>query len=506
MRGSWISILVIAALAGFAGLTMTAPFGNGSLIANLCHYNELFAHAWDEVGFGDSLGVPMMDALGERVAEREPYAHMAPAGWWPMYAGRQFIDDRTIAYKIFPTLFGILGALLIWRLVLQHVSRGWAAAFVALWIGIPVVQLYLALPGLESSSLFFSAAFVTLWERWREYPTRTRLVIAYAAFLVGTQVAWPFYFIAPGLWLAELCRPAAERRWRPLLSLFLVGVLGFLLVVTHLALGVGDLRLVIDDLTRTVGNVGGRPFAAPDNSISETPFIETLLPMSRTWLGSWTVSAVAATVLVLALVPRWRRDPVTRLAVTFLGPGVLAVAVFNGRSATHGYYYFLMGTATALLLLQGARVIAAALRRPLGPRIATALAVAAVATVTAQGLVEIWPIKQASEREGLLETAKKTDDQVAKDCWILCHAVAYHDVGIYSRRRWIPHWPGRDRVEEFLADPEPRRHGFRKLLIILDRQTRDAYPDYVAWLESQVGRPGVHRMERKDPDVLMFML
>jgi len=501
--GIWILIGVVAGLVVFGTFTATAPFGQGSIMASLCHYNEVYAEAWKDFGFIRSLGVPMMDAVGETVPDRLPYAHMPPAGWWVPYAGRSLIDDRTLAYKIFPTILSCLGMLVIFGLVARQSTPGWGALFAALWMSCPAVLVYAALPGVEATTLFFSAVMLFLWERWHTRPDRSRIVVAFVWFLIGCQVAWPFYFIAPGIWAAELLRSRQDRRLGSALLLLPTGILGFIIVVLHLILGVGDAQMVFDDLWNTIGNTGAQ---ALHDTGAGGDFMASIVPMSTTHFGTVGAIAFAACVLLAIALPRWRRDPLTRIGAALLGPGILSVVVFNGRSTTHGYYYFLAAAPCAIFLLQGARMVSAELSRTVTPRSAVCIGVILVLGIAILGAVEVWPLKEASERTGLEESARVVDAFVPPDTWICCHDLSLHDVAIYSRRRWTPHWPWQSHVGRLLEHRDRGLASMRQLLVVLDPETVKAFPEYVKWLEEEERKRGGRRVHiPNDPRVYVFL-
>jgi hypothetical protein len=490
------SLLVLAALAGFAALTITAPFGKAGLMADLCVYDEIYAQSWDDFGFWRSWGVPMVSSVGDTVRERLPYAHMAPAGWWWPYFGRQMLGRGHVGYKLFPTLFAVGGALVLWWLVRRRAGDGWALVGTGLWIACPTVLIYAGLPGVESVALLCAAVMAALWLRWRAEPSRGRAIAAGVWFIVGCQMAWPFYFVAPGILLAELIQPRDDRKTRGALALFPLGVVGFALVVLHLVLGVGDVGYVLDDLARTVQNTAGDGLAGNVETIgARGDFLGSIVPMSALHLGPLGAPLFLLTLVVVLARRRWREDPVTAVAAIMLGPGLLSVIIFNGRSSTHGYYYFLLGAPFSLFLVQGARMVAEDLAPRIGQRLAILCALALLGLTVGVGVQRAWPVKAASEADGLQELATTIDALVPADTWIYCHDPSQHGAIIYSERRWLPPLPSLEFVEDVLRRREAGRIRFGQLLVIVDTGTRALAPHYVAGLDGLANRPGARRQD-----------
>lgn len=442
------AVLALVALLLFGARTATAPFGNHGVVARMTVYSEIFAAAWDEYGFGRSLGVPMAWVLGDTVADRFPYAHQAPAGWWGPYFGRQIFGRGPLGYRFFPTLFTVLGAALLFLLARRSAGTLWAGAALAVYLARPVTLFYGGLPAAESAAFLAAALFAWLWER---RPDRSRVGIpAGLAFLAGTQVAWAFYLLWPGTVLAELFRPPAGRRFAPALRLLPLGTLGAIAVVVHLLIGIGSWEVLLRDLFDTAGEVLTGGLAGNPVNHAPVSFLDAHAAFSVENLGAAGAWLSLAGLLAAVSVRRWRREPLTRVGALFLFQGVLSLVLFNSRSTTHEYYWFLMGPPSAIFLAQGARMLAAALR-PRLPVLGLPLAAGALLGVAAFDAARARDVLDELEKPGLEALAANFDALTPPDAWICCMDLDAIEAMLYSRRRWTPPIPRPKELDEILA-------------------------------------------------------
>lgn len=484
-----------AALLGAAGYRLaTSEIGQGSLLASLARFGELYANSWDDLGFLSVAGVPLVLNFGETAIERHPYAHMPPAGWWPPYFGRALLGKTPEGLKLFSVLFAMTGLGILALLTARTAGPGYGVLATLLALAMPAVQLYAGLPGVESVSLLLAALFLAAWERAGRRPTRANSLL----FLAGCLVAWPFYFVAPGLLLASIASPGGRREWRRVLPLFPLGVLGFLLVVLHLWIGTGDLSFVIDDLAETVRNTAGDGlFGDPDAIGARADFIGSLIPMATRNLGTATAILSGLAVLLVLLLPRARRHPATRIAIVAATVGVLNVVLFNGRSATHGYYYFILSAGTAFLLAAGSRALAELLAsRGMKPRTAHGLAAGIVLAASGLGVAESLDGIRLAERPGLRELARTVDALVPPERAILCHSDQILDAVLFAERRFLPPDPRAEWLDRILDAIDARRVPYRGLTVVIDAGTAAAFPGYLARLEALADtRPGASRLD-----------
>ncbi|HMS15837.1 MAG TPA: hypothetical protein PKA37_03280 [Planctomycetota bacterium] len=477
----FICLLLGAILIMSAGTQLaTAEFGPG-VVSHLARFGEIYADSWDDWGFGRTLGVPLSLNTGSTVVERVPYAHMPPLGWWPPYLGRSLFGKGPLGLRLFPTIFTMGGLAILSILIARRSRPFFGLAFLTASLAMPGVQLYAAMPGIESISLFMIAVFLWMLER-KSY--RVSVGVAFL-FLLGCQTAWPFYFIAPGLVIASFGRSGWKRLW----PLFPIGVLGFLLVVLHLILGVGDAEFVWNDLKETVRNTTQDGLSG-DTATHGTrgAFLASVIPMLRLNLGLPT--AVLSVVLLVAalLRPRCRGDAGLRLSIAVLVVGILNVVLFNGRSSSHSYYYFLLAVAVAMVIVTASHALLLSFPKPgLANRFAGVLLLTTVAC-SSHGLASNWDFKQQLEAEGAAAMAELIDTQVPADRAFVCFRDEILDAVLYSKRRFLPPLPSIPLLDGILSRMDRGEEPFTGLVVLLDEQSEAAFPEYAAKLRMEAKR------------------
>jgi hypothetical protein len=412
------AILALLLLFASGWKWVEADFGFGGIVSHLARFGEIYANSWDDLGFSSTLGVPLSLNTGDTIIDRVPYAHMPPAGWWPPYLGRSIWGKSTFGLKFFPTLFSMLGIAGLAWMIARATRPLLGLATVVVCLGMPAVQLYGAMPGIESISLLMVVIFVAAWER-----AQRRLTwFNGALFLLGCCTAWPFYFVAPGLLLASLAR--GSREWCRALPLFPLGVVGFLLVVLHLWMGIGDLSFILNDLRETIHNTTQDGIGGDVERIGERgAFAKSILPMIRLNLGIESAILAGCTLLATLLLRRWRRDFVTYLSIVLLTIGLCNVVLFNGRSSSHAYYYFLLSLAVGLVLVNALRLLAQGLAKWTGRTpLSVGLASATIVGCLFVGLWTNWAVKLQQEAPGVRQLARQIDDQVPPGQAILWHS------------------------------------------------------------------------------------
>ncbi len=504
-RPASVALLLIV-LAVFVHDRATAPFGSSAVTASMGVYCELMAQAWNEFGFARSLGVPMFSCLGETVVERVPYAHQAPAGWWWPYFGRTLFGKGSVGFRAFPVGFCALGALFLALLVRRRAGdfAGLVAALTVLFV--PVVVLYAGLPGIESISFAATAGFLLLWDRWRAAPTAARSVGLRIAFLVGSQLAWSFYLLVPGLFVAEWLRGPNERRLRRVLVLFALGGLGFTLVILHLRLALGSFDAVFGRVFATAREVLTKGITDEHRPQGlEVKFWPAQTRFFSENVGAPLGIALLASLVLLLGSTRWRRDPSTGYGLVFLGQGLLSVILFNARSNTHGYYWFLVGPGIAVLLLQGTRALAALLATKLRSGVALGIAGAILVALIGGSRYRAEPLRRALEAEGLAGIAAAIDAQIPPEDWVASLDPLALDAMLYSERRWTPPLLIPADLDAVLAARDSGRLRFGKLWFSANAAARARFPDVLRHAEVRAARTGAPKLEVPDGTIVFVL-
>ena len=492
-KGSRLAALalpgVLALAVVYAALNVGAAFSREGMVTELAVYCELMSQPWDEMGFARTLGMPMLSPVGETVAERHPYIHHPPAGFWPNYFGRTLLGKSEEGYRLFPVVATGLSALLLFLLTRPVAGPLFAFLATLLFLLSPLIQLYGAMPNSEPYTLLFGLVLAVFYLRYKRAPSRGRYVTLLAWFLLGCQVDWQFYFLAPGIWIAELLEPKETRRLKPLLWLLPVGILGFLVVILHMRLAVGSFEVVIDQIKAAVSATQQVLMEDPEASASGG----FLALQGANFRGNF---GLASGILILAvlpfalLLPRWRRDPLTRLGVMFLAGGILTVSLFNRQAAFHEYFWCLAAAGCPLLVLQGGRLVTALIEgagpaRPL-VRLSVVLVLVALSVLTLEG---VWEKKEAFEGEGYADIAAQLDrlidEQVGRDSCISSPEDSLRPALLYSKKRWTPPliWP--EKLRQILAARDAGRAGFKKLVVIVNSSSREKWPDLFSFLEQE---------------------
>lgn len=493
-----VVVLVAAAAGVFAARNAGAPFGTRGVVTETAYYCELFAQSWDEVGFADSLGIPMLGVYGRSVRERVPYLHHPVVGWWPPYLGRSLLGKREVGYRLLPLAFTLTGILTLAVLAGRRAGARWAPLLVVSFLACPLIQLYGAMPNMEPFTFACGAVLAVLWLRFRDRPSRRRLAALLGWFLVGTQVEWSFYLLAPGIWTAELLRPGGKSLLRPTLLLFPVGITGFVLALAHMALGTGDPGFVLHEIWSTVTATASKGLDGSSlTQASGGSFVQAQAAFLRENLGTGGLLVLPVTLVLLLGSRRWRRDPLTGVGVAFLVQAVLVVALFNAPAATHGYYWFPLAPAWALLLVQGVRAASELIahRRPRGAW--RWLPVPAALALVTWGALEVQPHKRALEGrdEGsvpVLETLGREVDRRFKPGTLLTTPVErWRGISLYSHRRWAPPLVEPRRVREILETRDRGAASFDHLVFLLDPGVPARFPAFTHWLQAEAARRNV---------------
>ena len=488
-------LIVLILIGLFVGLEIEAPFGYG-VVSDTAVYCELFARSWDDLGFVRSLGIPMVMALGPDVRDGHPYLHHPVVGWWPPYLGRAILGRTPAGYRLFPVLFTALAAWILFRFVRRRAGPAWGVALALLFFTAPLVVYYGSMPNMETFTLPVAALQIWLWWRWRDDPKdRRRFAWFLAWFLVGSQVEWSFYLLAPGIWVAELLRPGGRSLLWPTLWLLPVGIGGFALALLHMALGTGSLAFVVDQVAATAGAAAT---AGMQGKTVEAELGTGFFDSQAHFLWE-NLGYVGAAMLVLALASalgsrRWRRDPLTAAGVALVVQGVLAVVLFNSASATHGYYWFPVAPGAALLFVQGARALQAALGRQ-SPRLATILAALLMIAIAGAGHLESASNKSTLTSRELEAQAHFLDGRleaygVDPAAWIsspeTLERIGLANYMLYSHHRWTPPLSEGDWLDMVLEARERGHVGFPGLAVVLLASARERFPRLVDRLDQLV--------------------
>ncbi len=487
---------------------VTADFGNGCVVTSLTVYSELMAQAWEEYGFGHSLGVPMFHCVGETVTAREPYAHQAPMGWWFPSLGRWIFGKGPQGYRFFPALFFAAAAVLLARLVWRRAGAA-AAILTSLLLALcPATGLYGALPGIESVAFLATAIFLTVWNR---EPTRVGPARTLASYLALTPFAWSFAFVAPGVWFGEWLKPKAERRAWLAFGLGFVQVLGVILVLLHLSMGIGSFEHTFGEIFDKSSEVLTQGIANRHETLGTTTTVQFLPAQdafSKEALGNVGRIALLLALGVAFLTRAGRRDPLTVLGVPFLAQGLLSIVVFNARSNTHGYYWLLTAPAFAIYLVVLVRTLNhywAQYRskesdlRDFGrgwslPFLASSLIL--VGTLAATDGPRAWKLRAAFEAPGLAEMARGIDSFIPPGDWISSLDTQVIEACLYSERRWTPPLLTPEIIQGVLDARRSGQARFGKLWIQLSPQAElvPAVHDLAQWLRSEASAGRAQRL------------
>ena len=477
---AWAALILL--LAGVGWHMVTREYTPGALTTHMTAYGENYGRSWDGFGFGRSLGVPLVLTVGETALEREPYTHFPAMGWWPQYLSRHLIGRSTLSHRLPGILFSLLGILMLAMIVGRKSHPGYAVLFAVLTILVPTVSAYASLSGVEPVAMFSVAAFLILWmSAWDRGIERSRWWL-YGAFFLGGLITWQFYFVAPGLLLAELLTGRRAASMGVVWRLFPVGVLAFLVVMAHLVIGAGSLEHVWQDMVHTIRNASSDGIGM-GGDVGERGRFLTRLPMmmQRNW-GMLIAPLALGGMMMSLLSKKMRSDSVTYVAWVLTVVGALNVLLFNGRSSTHDYYYLMMGPALGLWLVQLVRVLAGWIRIPvLMPYLIPLLLVLGAAGWDAK---QGWERKESMERSGLQELARTVDLTVQPDQWICCFDQQLQATILYSERFWVSPKIDASYLEKILEDRDEGKHPFRELLVIVDPLTREQAPEFVADLDA----------------------
>jgi hypothetical protein len=488
-RGRALGCLAVLTLSiAYASLNVGAPFASEGMPTELAIYCELMSQPWDELGFGATLGMPMLSPVGDTVAERHPYIHHPAAGFWPNYAGRTLLGKSEEGYRIFPVVATGLSALLLYLVVSTLAGAFFAFLVSLLFLVSPQIQLYGAMPNSEPYTLLCALVLVVLYLRYRTEPSRKRLLALLVWFLIGSQVDWQFYFMAPGIWVAESIAPRGERHLKPLLLLLPAGILGFLLVIAHMWLAVGSIEIVATQIKEAV-SATQQALVEDPGADSSGGFLATQARNFRNNFGtSWAVIVPCALLALLAF-RRWRHDDLTRVGVACLAAGVVTVTIFNRQAAGHEYFWNFAAAGCPVLVVQGGRLLLSPWEA--GPssgsrgRLVLATLLVAVSALTLWGT---WDRKQAFEREqfaGIEQIDRAIDELVGTRVCLSTPDEHLRCAMLYSRHRWAPPlvWP--EQIRKILSVRDEGRAGFEKLVIILTEASRKTWPEFCSYLEQE---------------------
>jgi len=495
MSRGLVFLVLLLICGAFFLQNIDAPFGTEGVPTELAVYCEVMSQAWDEVGFVESLGMPMLAPVGETVAERRPYIHHPPAGFWPNHAGRALLGKSEAGYRIFPILATLLTAVLLHLLVRPLAGTHMALLAALSFLALPFTQLYGAMPNSEPFTLLWAVLLLLARRFMTRRPSPMRAKLFFLVFLLGTQIDWQFYFMAPALLLAEGATAPKERRWRPLLRLFPLGVLGFFLVIAHMLAAVGIPRLVFNQIKEAV--LATQPALARDLRGEE--HLDFLSAQSEIFLrnfGSPGVVLLGVLLLVLVFSRRWRRDPLSGSTLTLVLGGLLTVVVFNRQAATHEYFWNLAAAGIPLVVVQAARILERALLRlGLAARGAAGIALLLPLVFAAWSFVSVQPRKAAFEKTGNAALAAGMDEimdlRFRVPICITSPEAALRPLMLYSRHRWAPPIFEPDDVLFVLREMDAGRAGFRRLVVLVAPASRARWPRLFTFLEEESRRRGI---------------
>jgi hypothetical protein len=167
------------------------------------------------------------------------------------------------------------------------------------------------------------------------------------------------------------------------------------------------------------------------------------------------------------------------LSIVLLTIGLCNVVLFNGRSSSHAYYYFLLSLAVGLVLVNALRLLAQGLAKWTGRTpLSVGLASATIVGCLFVGLWTNWAVKLQQEAPGVRQLARQIDGQVPAGHAILCHPESLLDAVLYSKRRWLPPLPSVPFLRGILERMDGKREVFQGVMVVMDAATASAAPDY----------------------------
>jgi hypothetical protein len=373
-------ILLLALAAFVAGVLRYATevddaWDDSLASINGANYTGNIERAYRRAGYAELKGLPYLFIAPTtvRTGFDQLYIHHPPLFRGLVHASTQIFGFSERGVRALPILASALAAALLVIVLAPRSGLGPAAGAVGFFLACPMSWHYGWMANYEAPLLLLTVAAVALHAALR---TRSIFVYlpVYAVFLAATHVDFAGYFIGPALWLYELCRPLADRRWPRVLALVPLGALSAAAVVAHVAWGLDQSFWdAFEHFRRTAVNAThGDPLLPlqPARFDGRTWF----LTAGRHWLLLWTWGGVAVAALGL-LWFTWRRavreDEPTALAFAFLAPPVLNAALFRQAAFVHDFWWY---SALPFVALSAAELLRAARRVPyLAPVLAVAL-------------------------------------------------------------------------------------------------------------------------------------
>jgi hypothetical protein len=365
-RGRVLALALATFVAGAARYATEIDDAWDDSLASIngANYTGNIERAFRRAGYEELRGLPYLFVAPTttRTDFDQIYLHHPPLFRGLVHGATLLFGFTERGVRLLPILCTALAGAVLVLLIAPQSGLGPAAGAAGFFLAVPMSWHYGWMANYEAPLLLSTVLAVGLHAR-----LRTRSVAAYwpvyLVFLAATQVDWAGYFIGPALWMYELCRPKADRRWPRTFVLVPLGAVAAAFVVAHVAWARGEsFAQAFGHFGRTAVNAthGDPLLPLHPARFDARAWFETA---AAQWIAWWTWAGVAAAILGLLWFV-WRRavreDETTALAFAFLAPPVLNAALFRQAAFVHDFWWFgalpFVVLAVAELLRAGRRV------------------------------------------------------------------------------------------------------------------------------------------------------
>lgn len=333
-RRSWVAIGLFAlGLLRYAPI-VDRPWDTSLASVNGVTYMARMVRIWDEAGFAELSGNPLLFRLDIDPPVVDAYHHHPPLYPWLVFAATRLFGFNETGFRAVPIFFAALGLAALFVLLARRFGDGRALAASIAVGACPMHVLYGWMPNPESGVLAMCLVTAALHERLRER-SLLAYVPAFVGYVVATQLDWQAYFFWPVIALGDGIDRIARNRRRSLL-LVVAGTVSLAFTFAMFAVwndSIGAAWTVVRDTVRAsaagVEKPGPASFAWWQN---QGRFLFSLFGVGLLITGGAG--------LIVAVIGACRGDGRARWSLLWLLPALANVIVFRKHAFDHDFWWY----------------------------------------------------------------------------------------------------------------------------------------------------------------------